>query len=280
MKKSLLIIGIALLYSSCEKYDEDYQQYLDRLKEYSSYNNEETCNYSFSYMDQDDANLQHIKQKYDLETIAGNGDELSRITNLMFWVNENLEHDGTAEKPYPPNAENIIETCVRENRGVNCRMLATILNEFYLAMGFRSRFVTCMPYEHNFTDCHVVTIVHSNQLNKWIMMDPSFAGYFQDENDVYMDLAEVREKLINGESLLISDFLNHNGDTYTKQEYKTYITKNLFRFNCPENSEYNYEALNFNERQYIELIPLNYEPEESNCIYTRNSANFWTIPQK
>jgi hypothetical protein len=224
-------------------------------------------------------NLQNLKQKYDLETIAGNGDEISRITNLMFWVNENIKHDGSSENPHPPNADNIIETCINENRGVNCRMLATVLNDFYLAMGFISRHITCLPYDHEDNDCHVVNLVYLSQSEKWIMMDPSFAGYFKDENNNYIGLSEVRERLINNETLIISDHLNHNKNKYTKKDYKTYMSKNLFRFSCPIKSEYNYEALDLNARKYIVLIPTEYvEKKYSNHTYIRNPDIFWAKP--
>lgn len=114
-------------------------------------------------MASDDEDLQNIKEKYDLPAVAGNGDELSQIFNLMLWVNFNVRHDGSSQNPFPPNADNIIETAEDENRGVNCRMLAIVLNDFYLYMGFKSRFITCKPFDHEFNDCHVVNAVYSNQ---------------------------------------------------------------------------------------------------------------------
>ncbi len=279
MRKLLIGLVIIFIYNtSCEK-DNEFQEYLDRLKQFPSYDYSEQGGIVFSYMDSSNTNLRDIKRKYNLEEIAGEGDEISRITNLMFWVNINLKHDGNSKNPYPPNADNIIKTCINENRGVNCRMLATVLNEFYLSMGFKSRFITCKPYEYDFDDCHVITIVYSNQLDKWIMMDPSFAGYFKDENNHYIGLSEVRERLINNKYLNISESLNHNRNKYTKQEYKTYMAKNLFRFECALRSEYNYEALNYNDREYVELIPLDYSQEnKSNYKYTRNPDIFWSRP--
>jgi hypothetical protein len=41
-------------------------------------------------------------------------------------------------------------------------------------------------------------------------MDPTFAGYFKDENDNFLGLSEARKKLIGNEILFISDNLNHN----------------------------------------------------------------------
>lgn len=279
MKKLILIVIFIFFCISCEKIGDDLKRYTDLLVEYSEYDYEEINDIEFTYMDSSDADLRTLREEYNLDAIAGDGDELSRIMNLMFWVNENLEHDGSSENPYPPNAANIIETCMDEDRGVNCRMLATVLNDFYLSMGFKSRFVTCEPYEYDFDDCHVINIVYSTQFDKWIMIDPSFAGYFTDENDNFLDLFEVREKLINDDILVFSSHLNHNGGRYTEQTYRTYLSKNLFRFACPVESSFNYEALNYNDREYIELIPLNYSsPGQNRFTYTRNPDIFWAEP--
>ncbi|MBN1695492.1 hypothetical protein JW879_08850 [candidate division WOR-3 bacterium] len=279
MRKLFIIIAIILFCFSCESINDDLQNYLDLLTEYSSYDYEEVNNIEFIYMDSSDENLRALKEEYNLETIAGEGDELSRIMNLMLWVNENLEHDGSSENPYPPNASNIIETCWNEDRGVNCRMLSIVLNDFYLSMGFKSRFVTCEPYEYDFDDCHVINIVYSTQFDKWIMVDPSFAGYFKDENDTFLDLFEVREKLIDDEVLVFSSHLNHNGGIYTEQAYRAYLAKNLFRFSCPIESAFNYEAQPYSSLEYIELIPLNYSsPGQGRYIYTRNPDIFWAEP--
>ena len=63
----------------------------------------------------------------------------------MHWVHNAVRHDGSSRNPTSRNAIDLIEVCRKENRGINCRMMAQVLNECYLAMGFKSRFVTCMP---------------------------------------------------------------------------------------------------------------------------------------
>jgi hypothetical protein len=280
MRKLLIIIPVILLLFSCKKDNNELtSKYLQKLSEYSVYDDTDTSRIKFAYMDSNDPDLQNLKVKYDLATIAGVGNDLSKITNLMFWVNENIRHDGSSQNPNPPNADNIIETTVNEDRGVNCRMLGIVLNDFYLAMGFKSRFVTCKPFEHDFNDCHVVVAVYSTQLNKWIMTDPSFAGYFKDGDGNFLGLSEVRERFINDDVLIISDYLNHNGDLYSKREYKKYMSKNLFRLSCPLKSEYNYEAMDFNLRCYVELVPVDYQHENSrNYIYTENPDVYWAEP--
>lgn len=78
----------------------------------------------FTYQSPDAAELVRVREYFQLDTVAGSGDEISRIKNL-------------------------------------------------LAMGFKSRFVTCMPKKHDDYDCHVINAVWSETLDKWIWMDPS-----------------------------------------------------------------------------------------------------------
>ncbi|MEJ2627823.1 MAG: transglutaminase domain-containing protein [bacterium] len=139
--------------------------YLDIIKSYPDYEYENTNHLpQFTYADSSDVNLVALKDTFNLEEIAGKGDEISQIVNLMEWVHTTIRHDGSSQNPYPRNTFNIIKVCKEENRGVNCRMLAIVLNEIYLSCGFKSRYVTCKPAEKDFDDCHVINSVYSYQL--------------------------------------------------------------------------------------------------------------------
>ncbi len=118
----------------------------------------------FTYQSSENSNLQRIRQDLKLDSIAGKGSELSQIFNLLQWVHNLVRHDGSSDNPTLKNAIELIKICKVENRGVNCRMLATILNECYLSLGIKSRYITCMPKETNFDDCHVINMVYSKEL--------------------------------------------------------------------------------------------------------------------
>ena len=135
---------------------------------------------------------------------------------------------------WPDCARNSIamyELCKREGRGLNCRFLAQVLSEMYLAMGFPSRFVTCQSKAYDTdTDCHVINMVWSRQLGKWIWMDASFAAYVTDENGLLLHPGEVRERLIKGLPLVLNEDANWNHKTkQTKEGYlENYMAKNLY----------------------------------------------------
>jgi len=175
-------------------------------------------------------------------------------------------------------------------------MMATMLNECYLAMGIKSRFITCMPKELEFDDCHVINMVYSDDLKKWLWIDPTFDAYVMDEKGVLLSIQEVRERLIKGLPLILNPSANWNNEQQqVKEEYlENYMAKNLYRFETPLSSEYNTETRESGKTiQYIELLPLDavkQEPqktEETNINtgikyvnYRTNNPNlFWANPK-
>lgn len=235
--------------------------YLKRLKNAGEYNLSDNREIpTWKYQDKNNPNLVKLREEYKLDSIAGNGDEISKILNLMYWLHDLIPHDGSSSNPSPRNALNIIKVCKEQNRGVNCRMLATVLNECYLAMGIKSRFVTCMPKDLKFNDCHVINSVYSKDLDKWIWIDPSFAAYVKDENGNFLGLQDVRERLVDGRPLVLNEDANWNHKTkQTKEHYLDYyMAKNLYRMECPANSEFDTETQleEKKEHKYVELLPL------------------------
>nr|WP_321411360.1 transglutaminase-like domain-containing protein [uncultured Carboxylicivirga sp.] len=235
--------------------------YLDKLKAAAEYSFVDTIDLpAFTYQSESDSVLVNLRKHYNLDSIAGRGSEVNRMINLMYWVHNEVRHEGSSYNPDSKNAIDLINTCESEERGVNCRMMATILNECYLAMGYPSRYITCMPKEEEFDDCHVINMVYSTQLDKWIWMDPTFAAYVMDEKGELLGIEEVRERLIKDQPLILNPDANWNNQvTQTKDYYlEKYMTKNLYRFSVHVNSRYNSETRGvYPTIEYIELLPEN-----------------------
>jgi len=247
----------------------------------------------FTYQTKDNPNLVRIRQNLKLDSIAGNGSELSQIFNLLYWLHNLIKHDGNSCNPDSKNTIDLIEICKIENRGLNCRMLATVLNECYLSIGIKSRFITCMPKETKFDDCHVINMVYSKDLNKWIWIDPTFSAYVMDEKGILLGIQEVRERLINGQPLILNADANWNRESLQTKEYylEYYMAKNLYRLQCPLSSEYDSETWkDGKEVEYVELLPLDgieQTPQISEESYkgmkhisykTNNPDLFWKNP--
>jgi tetratricopeptide (TPR) repeat protein len=259
------------------------------LKKYSAYKSIDHDMPVFTYLSKDTKVLTDLRKKYNLDEVAGNGDEISRFINLMKWVHKTVRHDGNSSNPKVKSADAIIEICKTEKRGVNCRMMATILNEVYLSMGYKSRFITCMPQGEIFDDCHVINEVYSNALHKWVWMDPTFETYVTDDNGMYLSIQETRYRLVNGLPVNASKEINWNGQTYGgggETYLHGYMAKNLYRFSIPLKSCSAYENLPMNERTYLELYPVGYNPKNvelgkatGNSYYTTDDAKYWAAPK-
>ncbi len=251
----------------------------------------------FTYQSSDNPNLRILRKTFNLDSIAGTGNDISQILNLMHWVHNLIPHDGNHANPVVKNALSIINECKKEHRGLNCRGLATVLNECYLSMGIKSRFITCLPKDSlkiDF-DCHVINSVYSTSLKKWIWIDPTNDAYVMNEKGELLSIAEVRERLISDKPLILNPDANWNHKTsLTKEIYlKNYMAKNLYILKCPLSSEYDTETQASDKLiNYIMLLPLDYfnqtpdkseeKIEQTNTTYitykTNNQKLFWQTP--
>jgi len=276
------------------KYQPSRLEMLKGAKEYNYSDNRFIP--EFTYQSEDNPNLKRVREELKLDSIAGTGKELSQIFNLLHWIHNLIKHDGSSSNPKLVNALDLIQVCKNENRGVNCRMLAIILNECYLSMGIKSRYVTCMPKETDFDDCHVINMVFSRDLGKWIWIDPTFAAYVMDEKGNLLGIQEVRERLINGKPLILNADANWNREELqTKEHYlENYMAKNLYRLQCLLSSEYNAETLERGREVIcVELLPLDgieQSPQKEEFFNermgvtfidykTNNPDIFWARPQ-
>jgi len=255
------------------------------LKTYALYKSEDSKLPPFTYLESSNKTLKDLRAKYELDKVAGNGNEISQIINLMKWVHKTVKHEGSSPSPTDKTADALI----MEKRSLNCRMLATILNEVYLAMGFKSRFISCMPMGEKFDDNHVINEIFSATLNKWIWMDPTFEVWVTDDKGNYLSIQETRYRLVNDLPVFAPQSINRNGQPYGggPEEYlHNYMSKNTFRFSIPLNSCSGYENIPMDKRIYVELYPLGYNPKNvefgkviNNTYYTTDDKQYWAAPK-
>lgn len=253
-----------------------------------------------TYQSSDFSKLVELRRVCSLDSIVGTGNEVSQILNLMHWIHNTIPHDGAVQNPEEKNALSMITICKREHRAMNCRGLAIALNECYLAMGFKSRYVACLPKDTTDRDSHVLTMVYSNALKKWLWIDPTSDAYVMNEKGELLSIEEVREHLIHGYALIVNPDANRNHKiTDSKEEYLyKYMAKNLYRLQSPVNSLCDYETKAQGKTiSFVELSPINIsdqrtEKAEDNLttiklasynmtilIYkTNNPSIFWQPP--
>lgn len=250
----------------------------------------------FTYQEASNPNLVALRKEFNLDAIAGTGNEVSKILNLLHWIHRVIPHDGNSTNPQILNAMSLLTVCKKDNRGLNCRGLATVLNECYLALGIKSRFITCLPKDPNDTECHVINMVYSNDLQKWLWIDPTNDAYVMNEKGELLSIEEVRQRLIADEPLILNPEANWNFKSSTVKDYYlyNYMAKNLYRFECPINSEYDSETGQKGKIiKYLQLIPMDY-PEQNpgkttylnksnetafESYKTNNPEQFWKAPK-
>lgn len=301
VSKKKPVVDFIVLYNgkdSCHTRIEysEIPQYLGKLKKANKYNPSDLRALpEFTYQDSSNAHLRALRKKYNLDSIAGEASEIHQMLNLMHWIHNLVEHDGQHGNPEKMNADDMIRACSDGSRGLNCRGLAISLNECFLALGFKSRYITGMPKELEFDDCHVINMVYSYDLGKWIYLDPTNDAYVMDEKGTLLSIEEVRERLINGKPMILNPGANWNNvEPCVASNYLySYMAKNLYRLECPVSSEYNYETgLLEKNSTYIELLPLdglNQSPQKKDIPmkdgkshltrYVTNNPNpFWKAP--
>ena len=267
---------IALMEIIREKSD-----YISILRQTGKYQHDERTDLpNFSYEKATSNNLRSVREFFKLDSIAGQGDEISKIINLMTWIHDNIRHNGSNFALCEFTSIDLHNYDKSTGKGINCRQLAIALNEMYLAMGFKSRYVTCLPKNVKDQECHVINSVYSQTLNKWLWMDPSFNAYIKDENGNLLSIEEVREHLIDDRPLVLNEDANWNNQIkQTKEQYLDgYMAKNLYWFQCAANSCFNPESrYRDTDQTYISLYPLGHERSAMNRkeVITHDELYFW-----
>ena len=237
----------------------------------------------FSYESKDSKCLSVVREYFKLDSVAGQGDELSKIINLLHFAHDNIRHDGGNRAFAEMDAIDLYNYCKTTGKGVNCRQLAISLCEMYLSMGIPARYVTCMPADPLDYECHVINSVWSEQLQKWLYIDPTMDAWVLDENGMMLSIAEVRDRLRNDLPLVLCETANWNHENKQTKEYYLdyYMAKNLYYFVCKKYSHFNPES-NYRPNpaeEDIRLIPVGFVNNNWKCDTTTDPEFFWLKPE-
>lgn len=235
---------------------------------------------------------EELREKYDLENLAGTGSDFARARRLLFHFAPRLTHSPMYDNHIEINALRLLEYSLdNPEQGINCYNKSKILGECCLALGIYARRVFIMPYSPFDLDNHVVNEIYDHELDKWIMLDLSFGAYFVDENRTPLSLLEMRERAANNQFFACvteSDSLDDLNALREAHPYTiSYFPKNLFYFRldqvnqfgegdnyltvCPEHYSVNRtRAANLHYR--LQEYPEYYE--ESRAEYEKNAAEW------
>lgn len=184
-----------------------------------------------------------LKEKYNLEKIAGKGTDFIRAKRILHYLAPRLTHSSWYDNHVPCNALDLLEYSLNnKEQGINCLNKSKILQECCLAIGIYARRVCIMPFSPYDFDNHVVTEIFDRELNKWIMLDPTTDGLFIDEDKSPLSLLEIRKKFANDEFVTFFKSTERLNDLEKlKENYvneNAYICKNLFYFYIDQDSTF------------------------------------------
>lgn len=257
----------------------DFLYILQKSAEYSTNMQTDTLP-KFIYMNPNDSNLVRVREYFKLDSVAGAGDEISKIKNILAYIHNKIQHDGLHGNPKVRTSIAMAEACKDGSRGLNCRGLATVLNECYLAMGFKSRYVTCMPKIY-INDCHVINAVYSNTLDKWLWVDPTENAWVTDEKGNLLSVQEVRDRIRKGLPCQVNEEANWNNRRKTTTDFylNQFMAKNLYYVNCTLHSKFGTENKKYDPADYVALMPIGYFNDmEKGSYIVNDDAWFWQSP--
>lgn len=263
------------------KVNTDYLQILKDAPEYSSTSQAGNMP-RIIYERPDCPDLVRVREYFNLDSVAVKGDEIATIKQILTYIHDKIRHDGKNGTPSGgANSINYAEACKDGSRGLNCRGLATVLNECYLSMGIPSRVITCLPKTY-IVDCHVINAVYSSTLKKWLWIDPTNNAWVTDGQGNMLSVKEVRERLRAGLPVQVNDEANWNNErkTTTENYLYEYMAKNLFYIESWTRYGFNTESDKDNPVNYIFLEPAGCKSEEMKPgnISVTDDALYWQEP--
>jgi len=173
-----------------------------------------------------------LKEKYCFSAFVGEKD-LEKALNLLAWVNKHIKHAGNYDNSDKQDALTLLKLAYNSDYGINCLAMSIILCECLLAVNVRARVMYMMPKQANDGDNHVVVEAFISELNKWIMLDPTYGSYCLDSNEIILNLYEIRNCIAEDKEYHFSQSINYNGATVDDiDDVKNYYAKNLFFLRC------------------------------------------------
>lgn len=150
-----------------------------------------------------------LREKYNLDEVAGEGDGFSKAKNLMQWLTNHTCYNGASKAWNPDDSLAILDYSFDKGfqRAICCREKAIILTDMLISLGLKA-YPLCMRSMRDVDNHFTVRFFYEEQ-NKWIMLDPSFNVVFK-LNGEPLDVYEVRQSFLEGKDVELSGYNFNN----------------------------------------------------------------------
>lgn len=253
--------------------------YIELLRKAEPYRADK-ASFRFEYI-QDTARRRLTREYFRLDTIDNpTAETWDRALALAHFVARNIPHANQSVQPERRNAIDLWEYTRNVEPAFNCRLHSIMLHELLLACDITNRYVTCLPADSLDQDCHVVNIVWLPEHKKWAMVDSDMRAYVTDSDGTPLSLSQMRERYINGAAMEIHPLMNE-GQPFDYTYYRTYWSKNLYWFECAEQTSYDIETAPWDKRgRVVVLRPEGFTPFHTppHSVHTQDAERFWAAP--
>ena len=254
-----------------------YDKMVKLLREAGSYK-ADTADVEINYVP-DSKRAEEIMEYFSLDTLYDAGASTwEKTLAIGKFVATNIPHDNQKEYPKYVNAIGLWEYTKTVAPAFNCRLHSILTYELLTSAGIKARYITCLPYDRNDNDCHVVNEVWLPEIGKWVMIDTDMKRYVADREGNLLSLAEIREHFINDKKLVV--YHNFDNPSSKISYYHAYMAKNTYWFCCWGDLGFYQEDYNtFPESKlrsrYYALVPEGFETFSGKEITTNDPDQFW-----
>lgn len=294
----LIFSAFLFMLTSCvhtTKYvEKNYEQNVQRLKSCAPYTTEPVSIRKQNLVDEQRA--QQIRSYFkantdlDLDVLAASGKPTwEKSVELAVFVAKNIPHDNQKTLVEDRNAITLWEYSRVTPTGFNCRYHSILLSELLLSIGIKNSFVTCLPYDEDDGDCHVVNIVWLPELNKWAMIDSDMVEYITNNQGIPLSLQEMRLYIQQNKAFTVNVLPGFEDSWVAEPSGQSYMqaywAKNLYWFSLYKvyafDLEYarNSDGTRSFSSEYISLMPPDYSNSHSHHTSSQrisNDAAFWS----
>ncbi|MFC2082841.1 transglutaminase-like domain-containing protein [Candidatus Bipolaricaulota bacterium] len=270
-------------------------RFLRRLREYANFSgtpHSSQWDLIFCTVPPENPGFAKLRTTHALSCVEGVGSDQERAIRVMHWVHDLARHAPNPSTPKDMSAMNLIRLCQEEGQRINCLMYSRILSECLLSLGIPARMIHLLPLQENPKESHFVVSAFLRDQRRWIMLDPDMRGHLANSSNELLGIAEIRDRLVRGDPLVVNDDINMAGIGWMPLQlkralYRTYIAKNIFRVACYQQSPAA-GAISPSDRLVFELIPDGFHPEwlklprtstnGSIRVFVNDAEGFWRAP--
>lgn len=193
LKSNILAAVIILLFSVVVTFGQEQQ--LKKITIIEGNNSVLSFNYRYLGLPDSINSLEFsvLKEYVCSKTSINSTKEPELFFELMEWVSKQWKHNGWHAAPDSLNSLGILKSAHDEGQEFRCVEYGVVLNDILISFGFPARRI---GLRHKDTDYggagmgHVATEVWSNNLNKWIFLDPQF-GIYAKKDETILNVFEI-----------------------------------------------------------------------------------------